>query len=133
MNNLLSHTQENHIRERKSLAVNDSKKYGVIIFDYQLQIKHINQQALTMIGWNLHEAQGKIFTEIMQVVEQQTLLNLENKIISTIKEKATLYFHKGILLIAKNGNMIPIANSINSFKNDQGELTGGVIVFWEER
>lgn len=108
-------------------------KYAVIVFDEKLHIAQINQQAQTMIGWNLHEAKGKIITEIMQFFEQQTLRNLENKIISTVQQRDTLYYHKGILLMDRDGNMTPIASSINSFKNDQDELTGGIIVFWEER
>ncbi|MBD2358361.1 hypothetical protein H6G41_27750 [Tolypothrix sp. FACHB-123] len=131
MNIILSKAQETNISQKKSLTRHHPSKYGVIVFDYQLQIDHINQQAQTMTGWELHEAKGKIFTEILKVVEQKTLLNLENTIISTIQERATLYFHNGILLMAKNGNMISIASSTNSFKNNQNKLTGGVIVFWE--
>ncbi|BAY32876.1 two-component hybrid sensor and regulator [Nostoc carneum NIES-2107] len=120
-------------REKIFSTVLHAIKHGVIVVDSQLRIEYMNHVAQTLTGWEFKEAKEQVFTTVLKLIDQQNLLNIKNPIISAFQKETTIYYHKGILLIAINGNIIPVATSASAFKDDQGEITGGVIVFWENR
>ncbi|MEH2332663.1 hybrid sensor histidine kinase/response regulator [Nostoc sp.] len=105
---------------------------GVIVVDTELNIKYINQVAEALTGWQWNEAKDKILTEVIKIIDEQTQLPIENPIIAALQQETTIYLGSGILLVAKDGITIPIADSATPVRNNNGVITGAVFVFRDD-
>lgn len=105
---------------------------GVIAIDPQLRVKYLNSAAEALTGWRSHEAKDRLLDEVMQLVDEQTLLPANNPLNSALAQQTTIYLSDRVLLINKNGTNIPIADSAAPLKNNNGEITGAVMVFRDD-
>ncbi|WP_066375249.1 hybrid sensor histidine kinase/response regulator [Anabaena sp. CA = ATCC 33047] len=105
---------------------------GVMVVDSQLQIKYMNQVAEEITGWRLDEAKDKSLTEILQLIDEQTLYPVENPMLSAIEQGHTIYLGDRTLLIHKDGIMIPVADSATPLRDNTGVITGAVMVFRDD-
>ncbi|WP_313889940.1 MULTISPECIES: hybrid sensor histidine kinase/response regulator [Nostoc] len=106
---------------------------GVIVVDPELHIKYINQVAEVLTGWRWNEAKDKMLTEVMKLIDEQTQFPVENPIITTLKQETAIYLGSRVLLVAKDGTTIPIADSATTLRNNSGVITGAVLVFRDDR
>ncbi|BAY25179.1 two-component hybrid sensor and regulator [Calothrix sp. NIES-2100] len=102
---------------------------GVIVVDTQLQVKYLNQVAEALTEWRLDEAKNRMFSEICQLIDQQTQLPIENPIVLALQSQTPIYLNDRILLVTKNGTKIPIADSVTAIKDRNGAIAGAVMVF----
>ncbi|MDZ8189844.1 MAG: response regulator [Nostoc sp. ChiSLP02] len=102
---------------------------GVIVVDTELQIKYMNQVAESLTGWQWDEAKEKILTEVLQLVDERTLLPIKNPIIAALEQQTIIYLRSGVLLVSKDGTTIPIADSATPLRDNSGTITGAVLVF----
>jgi hypothetical protein len=105
---------------------------GVIVVDPELRVKYLNQVAEALTGWRLNEAKERNLSEVIKLIDEQTKLPVENPIISALEQKTTVYLNNHILLIAKNGKTIPIADSATYLRDNSGLITGAVMVFRDD-
>ncbi|MBE8970973.1 response regulator [Nostocales cyanobacterium LEGE 12452] len=105
---------------------------GVIVVDTELNIKYINQVAEALTGWQWNEAKDKTLTEVIKIIDEQTQLPRENPIIAALQKETTIYLGSGVLLVARNGTTIPIADSATPVRNNSGVITGAVFVFRDD-
>ncbi|MEH1946646.1 MAG: ATP-binding protein [Nostoc sp.] len=105
---------------------------AVIVVDTELNIKYINQVAEALTGWQWNEAKDKMLTEVIKIIDEQTQLPIENPIIAALQQETTIYLGSGILLVARNGTTIPIADSATPLRNNSGVITGAVFVFRDD-
>lgn len=113
---------------------------GVLVVDSQLHIKYMNQVAEALTGWQFDDAQDRNLTEVVQLIDEQTLNSVQNPIISAIQKETTVYLGDGlsptvghrIMLITKDGTMIPVADSATPLRNNNGDITGAVMVFRDD-
>ncbi|WP_445628551.1 response regulator [Nostoc sp. DSM 114167] len=105
---------------------------GVIVVDTQLNIKYINQVAEALTGWQWNEAKDKTLTEVIKIIDEQTQLPIENPIIAALQQETIIYLGSGVLLVARNGTIIPIADSATPLRNNNGVITGAVFVFRDD-
>ncbi|MBG1242466.1 hybrid sensor histidine kinase/response regulator [Nostoc sp. NZL] len=105
---------------------------GVIVVDPKLHIKYINQVAEALTGWRWNEAKDKMLTEVMKLIDEQTQFPVENPIITTLHQETTIYLGNRVLLVAKDGTTIPIADSATPLRNNSGVITGAVLVFRDD-
>lgn len=113
---------------------------GVLVVDSQLHIKYMNQVAEALTGWQFDDAQDRNLTEVVQLIDEQTLNSIQNPIISAIQKETTVYLGDGlsptvghrIMLITKDGTMIPVADSATPLRNNNGDITGAVMVFRDD-
>ncbi|MEH2176989.1 hybrid sensor histidine kinase/response regulator [Nostoc sp.] len=105
---------------------------GVIVVDTELNIKYINQVAEALTGWQWNEAKEKMLTEVIKIIDEQTQLPIENPIIAALQKETTIYLGSGVLLVARNGTTIPIADSATPLRNNSGVITGAVFVFRDD-
>jgi len=102
---------------------------GVITTDANGKIKKMNAIAEELTGWKEAEALGKAGKEIFKVINEETREDIENPIIKVLTEGTIVGLAKHTLLISKNGNEIPIADSGAPIRNEEGEITGVILVF----
>ncbi|BBD68147.1 PAS/PAC sensor hybrid histidine kinase [Nostoc commune NIES-4072] len=105
---------------------------GVIVVDLQLSIKYLNQVAEALTGWRWDEAKGRMLTEVFKLVDEQTQIPTQNPIITALQQETTIYLGNHILLVARDGTTIPVADSATPLRNNSGVITGGVLVFRDD-
>ncbi|MBI4785364.1 MAG: response regulator [Oscillatoriophycideae cyanobacterium NC_groundwater_1537_Pr4_S-0.65um_50_18] len=105
---------------------------GVVVVDAQLQIKYLNPVAETLTGWPLSEAREQNSTEIIQFIDESTQLPVEHPILSALQQNATIYLNGQTLLVTRNGQTFPVADSATPLKDGQGAITGAVMVFRDD-
>lgn len=105
---------------------------AVIVVNPELQIKYMNQVAEALTGWNWAQAQGKIISEVMKLIDEQTQISVENPIIRALETESTIYLQQRVLLIGNQGKTIPIADSATPLRDNHGVITGGVLVFRDD-
>ncbi|MEA5517051.1 ATP-binding protein [Nodularia sp. UHCC 0506] len=105
---------------------------GVIVVDPQLHIKYMNQVAEVLTGWTWEQAKEQLLTKVVQLIDEKTQQPTENPIISALQQKTTIYLDNLVLLIAKDGRIIPIADSATPLKDNHGVIKGAVLVFRDD-
>ncbi|WP_446385350.1 ATP-binding protein [Coleofasciculus chthonoplastes] len=102
---------------------------GVIVTDKEGQVKFLNQVAESLTGWQLAEAKERKFTEVFNIVDEQTRQPIEDVLKNVLEQDTIIYLEKQILLLPKQGKPIPIADSLALIKNNDGAIEGMVLVF----
>ncbi len=105
---------------------------GIIVVDTELHIKYMNQVAEVLTGWRWDEAKEKILTEVLRLVDEQTLLTVENPIIAALQQQTIIYLGSQVLLVARDGTTIPVADSATPLRDNKGVITGAVLVFRDD-
>ncbi|MEH2057283.1 MAG: response regulator [Nostoc sp.] len=105
---------------------------GVIVVDTELHIKYINQVAEVLTGWRWNEAKDKMLIKIIKLIDEKTRLTVENPIIAALQQESIIYLSSGVLLVAKDGTTIPIADSATPLRDNSGVITGAVLVFRDD-
>ncbi|WP_445632896.1 histidine kinase [Nostoc sp. DSM 114161] len=105
---------------------------GVIVVDTELHIKYVNQVAEALTGWRWDEAKDKVLTEVLQLIDEQTQLPVKNPIITALQEQTIIYLRTQVLLICKDGTTIPVADSATPLRDNNGVITGAVLVFRDD-
>jgi PAS domain S-box-containing protein len=120
-------------REQLLLAVFKNMGDGVIVADLQNRVQFLNRIAEQLTGWNQKDAKNQTLTHVFNVIDGQTQESIgEQLVTSALQQDLPIYIDKPLLLTSKQGATIPIADSITSFKNNQGENKGVVVVFRDD-
>jgi diguanylate cyclase (GGDEF)-like protein/PAS domain S-box-containing protein len=139
--NILSHEGTlSDITERKlaELAVHAEKERaqvtlnsiadGVITTDNAGLVDYLNPVAESLTGWPLEEARGRPVGEIIMLRHDTEGHTLENPAEVCLREGTLTEVGQHSVLIARNGNEIPIQDSAAPIRNSAGQLAGVVMV-----
>jgi diguanylate cyclase (GGDEF)-like protein/PAS domain S-box-containing protein len=102
---------------------------AVITTDSEGRIDYMNPVAESLTGWENHEAQGRLMTEVLTVVEEGTREAGESPIIRCLREGQVLGLAQHTALIARRGQEIAIQDSAAPIRDRAGNLIGAVMVF----
>ena len=111
---------------------------GVITTDKQGYITLLNPAAEKLTGWSLKDAQGRYSDEVFQIINGNTRKTFPNPVAKVRETGESFHLPEDILLINKNGQEIPINNSIAPIIHHRGiapladaqeKLVGTVIIF----
>lgn len=105
---------------------------GVIVTDTRLHIKFFNRVAECLTGWKLSETREQLVTNVIQFVDELDGHSIENPMLSALQQNATVYLNDHTLLITKSGTTLPVADSATPLQNQDGEITGVVLVFRDD-
>ncbi len=89
----------------------------------------MNPVAETLTGWREEDALGKNLTDVFKIISEETKAPLESPVMKVIQEGVIVALANNILLITKDGNEIPIDDSIAPIIDDNKNITGVVLVF----
>jgi len=109
-------------------AILDGIGYGVIVADPESQITYMNPIAQKLTRWGLNDALQKHLTEIFHV-DQQSSQTVESLIAGAIREGAVAGLANQPVLIARDGNALPIEGNVAPILDPAGHLMGIVLVF----
>ena len=102
---------------------------GVIVVDAQRRVKFLNPVAEVLTGWRQEEAIGRDIAEVFNIVHEESPSPMSNAINKVLQTNTLVHLTSGILLVSRDNRSLPIADSIAAFQDDNGTITGAVIVF----
>ncbi len=114
---------------QKQVAIINSMGCGVVVTDTHGCIQIMNPVAATIVGWKQEEVLSKDFAEIFKLVDKDTGEIIDNLIQQVIKTGTVFNLPENCTLIARNGQKIPIGDNIAPIRDDDGNITGTVLVF----
>ncbi len=124
---LYKHRMERRLKESEQWlsAILTSVDQAVIATDIQGCIKFMNPVAETLTGWSQTEALGSDLSELFKLIDLETRTPLENPITRVTGGEA----EAEALLVARDGQERPVESSLAPLRDDQGAITGTVLVF----
>lgn len=102
---------------------------GVIVTDGAGNVDYMNPVASELTGWMNEEARGRPVGEVFNIVNEQTKKPVENPAALIMKDKRIVGIANDTELISKDRIRRPIADSGAPILDENGELSGIVIVF----
>ena len=105
---------------------------GVITTDSAGCVQYLNPVAEELTGWSLAEMNGRLFTEIYQLVDEVSGAPLPNSIEQILRKP---YRPKGRddgahrALKRRDGRTIPVQDSVAPIRDPEGRLLGVVLTF----
>lgn len=105
---------------------------GVITTDKAGLVKHMNNIAEELTGWNEQDASGLLLKDVFHIINEYSHTEVENPVERVLREGLVVGLANHTLLISKSGKQIPIADSGSPIRNDAGEIIGVVLVFRDQ-
>jgi diguanylate cyclase (GGDEF)-like protein/PAS domain S-box-containing protein len=128
---LYKHKIERKLQEEKQrlMAIVNSMGCGVVVTYTNGCIQMMNPVAEALSGWKQEEALGKKLAEVLSLVDKDTGELLENLATEVMEKGAVFHLPENCTLIAKDGKEISVGDSIAPIRDDDGNITGTVLVF----
>ncbi|MCX5814479.1 MAG: PAS domain S-box protein [Proteobacteria bacterium] len=95
-------------------------------------VRHMNPVAEALTGWTEGEAREKNIDEIFHIINEEKRDIVENPVKRVLREGTVVGLANHTLLISKDGNEIPIADSGSPIKDAAGKIFGVVLVFSDQ-
>jgi len=129
---LYKHNIERRLRESERWLATTLRSIGdaVITTSANGRVLFMNPVAEALTGWKQKEALGKQLTEVFSIVSEKTHEVAENPVEKVIREGIVVDLANHVL-IARDGREIPIDDSAAPIRDDKGNITGVVLVFYD--
>jgi diguanylate cyclase (GGDEF)-like protein/PAS domain S-box-containing protein len=102
---------------------------GVITTDADGIVDYINPVAQDLTGWDMRSARNVAVTDLMTIVNEHTRATVENPVLRCLKEGRIVTLAENSALITKNGDEVPIQDSVAPIRDRIGNIIGSVMVF----
>ncbi|MEI6577925.1 MAG: PAS domain S-box protein [Eubacteriales bacterium] len=102
---------------------------GVISTDAQGKVVLLNKIAEQYTGWTQEDAYGKPLEEVFNIINEYTRKKCENPVFKVLKTEKIIELANHTALISRTGTERFIEDSAAPIKNEQGIITGVVLVF----
>ncbi|MFA7419314.1 MAG: LytS/YhcK type 5TM receptor domain-containing protein [Melioribacteraceae bacterium] len=105
---------------------------AVITTDAQGKIQHMNSVAEKLTGWLESSCKGLNLDEVFKIINETTLQKVESPVDKVLSEGKIVSLANHTMLISKEGEKIPIADSGSPIVDADGKLLGVVLVFRDQ-
>jgi len=105
---------------------------GVITTDRKGNVKQLNTVAEKLTGWLESDAKGKKVEEVFNIVNEETRGRVENPVNKVLEHGLIVGLANHTILISRDGNEVPIADSGAPIKDNDGNVIGVVLVFRDQ-
>ena len=105
---------------------------GVICTDLRGRIEMLNPLAETLTGWKNDKARGLPLGDVFHIIDGQTRKAAESPVVKVLREGIVVGLVNHSTLISRDGAEHPIADSGAPIRDDQGDITGVVLVFRDQ-
>jgi PAS domain S-box-containing protein len=102
---------------------------AVIATDARGHITLMNPISEKLTGWEEKEAQDRPIEDIFNIINEQTRERAENPVNRVLRDGLIAGLANHTVLIAKDGTELPIDDSAAPIKDDEGNISGVVMVF----
>lgn len=91
-------------------------------------VEYLNPAAETLTGWTLAEAGGRPISEVLRLIDEQTLESVAHLSGLAMGENCMRPPDKQIVLLQRDGSMVAIEDHAAPIPDSNGRVSGGVIV-----
>jgi PAS domain S-box-containing protein len=128
---LYRHQMEEKVRESQQWLRTTLSSIGdaVIAVDGTGRVKLMNPVAESLTGWKQPEALGRHITGVLDIISELEEKSIENPAMRALRLNRTVTLEDNCVLIARDGNQIPIDDSAAPMRDDSGVVIGAVMVF----
>jgi PAS domain S-box-containing protein len=102
---------------------------AVIATDIDARVTFMNPVAETLTGWAAREAMGKPLRSVFRIVNERTRKEVESPAEKVIRDGVVIGLANHTMLLTRDGTEVPIDDSGAPIRDDEGVLTGVVLVF----
>ncbi len=102
---------------------------AVIATDINGRITFMNAVAEQLTGWDLHTIEGEPIEKVFNIINQNSRTKVVSPVNKVLEQGLTVGLANHTLLIRKDGIEVPIDDSGAPIVNDDGKITGVVLVF----
>jgi len=121
---------ENMAQESQRLLITlHSIADAVVVTDMDGTVILINEAAENLTGYARDDATGRLIYDIFVLLDQKTRMPVGNPVKEALITLRPTTIPDGVVLVAKNGREVAIADSAAPIRNDDGRLIGAVLVF----
>ena len=92
-------------------------------------VRLMNPVAQALTGWSQAEAAGRRMEEVFTIINEQTRRPVDNPVATVIREGRIVGLANHTMLVARDGTERPIDDSAAPIRDDEGKVTGVVLVF----
>ena len=117
--------------ERRELLRVTLRSIGdaVITTDVEGRVTYLNEVAEGLTGWSLGDAIGQPLDNVFQIVNEDSRAAVENPATRALREGVVVGLANHTVLLGKNGGECPIDDSAAPIRNEQGSVSGCVLIF----
>jgi PAS domain S-box-containing protein len=128
---LYKHQMERRLRESERWLATTLRSIGdaVIAADAQGHVQFMNPVAEALTGWSQEQALGQELSQVFTIVDGKTEAPRAGLVAQVFQRGDVVLLQENTLLIARDGTKIPIDDSAAPIRDDQGEISGVVVVF----
>jgi len=106
---------------------------GVIATDADGLVTRMNPEAERMCGWTEHEALGQSLATVFHVISEESQERVELPVQQVLRAGEIVSVSHHVLLVARDDEQRrPVTDSWSPIYNDNGEITGVVLVFRDQ-
>ncbi len=102
---------------------------AVIVTDARGQVTAMNPVAQRVTGWMLDEAQGRMLSDVFDIVNEDTRQPVEDPVSKVRRTGTVVGLANHTVLRTKTGQELPIDDSAAPIRDAQGRLLGIILVF----
>ena len=121
---------ENTLREREAWFSTTlrSLRDGVIATDNEGQITFMNSTAAQLTGWRVEDAIGRMFSEVYQIVEEETKKPIDRSLNEVMEHIETEAMRHSVLR-SQSGKEVYVVERASPIRDEQKNVFGVVLVF----
>lgn len=105
---------------------------AVIMTDKEGVIQRMNEVAENLTGWKENEAASLPLEEVFRIINMYSRLKVKSPVEKVLQKGGVVGLANHTLLISKDGAEIPISDSGAPIKDENGLITGVVLVFRDQ-
>ena len=102
---------------------------AVLTTDIEGRITYINKVAESLTGWSHTEALGQPLERVFQIINEVTRKPVESPAMRALRQGVVVGLANHTVLIKKDGNECPIDDSAAPIRDEQGYVSGCVLIF----
>lgn len=102
---------------------------GVITTDIDGCVTYINGVAESLTGWSQADARGESLESVFRIVNEATRKPVDNPAMRALREGVVVGLANHTVLIKKDGTECPIDDSAAPIRDEQGHVSGCVLIF----
>ena len=118
-----------HQSEQRWATTLSSIGDSVIATDVSGAVTFMNAVAEESTGWTLREALGKPLKEVFHIINEETRMEVESPVAKVLEKGMIIGLANHTILVRKDGSEVPLDDSGAPIKDQNGEVTGVVLVF----
>lgn len=102
---------------------------GVVATDGEGRIRFMNPEAERLSGWKEDDARGKAIEEVLLLQREDNREAIENPVRRALRSGEVAGLANHTVLVSRDGGVLTVDDSASPIRGENGQITGGVLVF----